>query len=370
MSKPGSSFDVGTTLLNQMGIPLAGIGLGRDLLSDTPSLINADPSLDDIILQNAGFMTSLWSYPQLNDGIIVDIENRELKLGDRTVSFPVLFTLHEDISVSEANFDFYYGYPLTEKAGNLWFDERFFWVDTCAKVKTIARLAPDAPGQYCAVAGMLGGKNLQVTQLAQADEISFADLVAHFSTLQPDTGVYDTRLENIALYTVFGTLDVINYEPASEMVGAYGIWSMGGYGHGESRLRDMDSESEITFERGLTLLGLNSGAPATTLAYFDTCAYEIPAEELAPLETDFPTLLAQNAAQYGAFVIVLHDSAMCSRYEIAPLFEGTGLERWREIGPRTPYIAVISGNGEMAEYVGEREAALVVGAANFIAVPE
>jgi len=370
VAKTGSSFDVGTTLLNAMGIEFEGIGLGRNLMSDAESLITATPSLDDLILENTGFLTSLWSYPQLNDGVIIDTVKTELQLGDRSVTFPVLFTLSEDMAVEVANFDFYDGYPLPEKAANLWFYQRFFWVDSCARIKTLAVATPEDAGQYCAAAGALGSENIKVMALAQNDEIAFSELAEIFESVVPDEDVYTQRLQKMQNYAKYGALDVISYASTANMAGDYAIWSMGGYALGPSMLKNLDSGAETRVERGLTLFGLTPDNEPVKLAYIDTCAYEIPVEDLPPIETGFAPVMAENAAGFGAFIIILHDSALCSRYEVAPVFEGTRLARWPEIIPRSPYIALISGNGESAEFVGGRETPLVVGAQNFIALPD
>ena len=370
VDKAGSSFDVGVTMLNQMGIPMEGLGLGRNLMDDTQSLIEAEVSLDDIINQSAGFFSSLWSYPQLDDGVIANLGEKVLRLGDRSVDFPVLFTLNDDYSVNEANFDFYDGYPLPEKARNLWFYELFFWMDSCENIKTIAPAAVPQAAGFCAAAGALGSGEIKVFGLAEGGEISFAELRLFFDTVAPDEAVYEARMEDIALYTKFGTADLELYSPEGNGTGRYVIRSKGGYGLGESSIREVDTGFEVELERGFTVFGLSAGEMPVQLGYLDTCAYEIPPEELPPLNTDFAAIMAESGGDFGAYIIALHDSALCSRYAIAPLFEGTGLMRWAEIGPRSPYIAVISANGAAVEYVGARETALAIAAENIVTLAQ
>ena len=366
-AKTGSSFDVGTTMLNEMGIPIEGIGFGRNLLSDVPSLVTAEPSLDDMILENGGFVTSLWSYPQLTNGVGVDIAARKLQLGDRAVSFPVLFTLNEDLGVSEANFDFYDGYPLPEKAGNLWYYERFFWVDSCENIRTIALVTPEGAEAFCMAEGILGGEEIKVAPVTNNEEISFAGIKAFFDTQTIDEERYNARLADIAQFAAFGVSGAYGARLDDTLIGKYVISSKGGYLLGDSVVRNVDTGDEVTLERGLSLIGVTGDGLPEILAYADTCAYETPVEDLPPLDTNFEAVIEDHADAYGAFLIVLHDSALCGRYEISPLFDGAELERWQEIGPRSSYIALMSGSGDIREYVGDRETATTLAVERFIA---
>lgn len=155
----------------------------------------------------------------------------------------------------------------------------------------------------------------------------------------------------------------VGFEAGGALVGNFLIHS--GSGSHPSQIIDGRSKKVTPLVRGLTLVGFLDGLGAYKLAHLDSCGKT--ENDHVRLAKDFQSIISLMKSRFGGFAIVSHDSAVCSGTELAPLFAGTGFTRWQELKFRTPYIAIIAGDGKTAEFVGTPENLLAVNATKFLA---
>jgi len=193
IAKPGSSLDIAPTALNMLGADIDGFGFGRDLMRESPG-----PGLDKTLLrQSRSYLSSLWSFPQLDRGFRVDLMNNKLFLADRYIRFPALFILDEDLNVTEIHFQFESSFFLYQQIARLSYDQRFLWVDSCTKNAALSSELPLLQGQYCAVYGALGSKDINLIALAENLEIEFSELVGMLDKAKFSKEFYKQRLSTL-----------------------------------------------------------------------------------------------------------------------------------------------------------------------------
>ncbi|WP_343078839.1 sulfatase-like hydrolase/transferase [Ostreiculturibacter nitratireducens] len=367
IDKPASTLDVGATLLNLIGAEVAAFGYGRDILADTPTLVGGDMVLDGLLQEGAAFVSSLWSFPGIAQGIGIDPAAEKAILGGRSVSLPALFLLDADLATTAVQFDFYEDRTLAESVAGLPFDRRFVWIDRCDQVALLTSGTPPENDDFCLVSGMPGSDTLNAKVLLEGTTVGLAELQDSFAS-EPSREAYDARHREFERLVEFGTAEVIAYPPPTTLVGDFAIRSSG-FGQGVSFATNRASGAKVELVRGLTLLGFAADRPPVKLAHLDTCAYGgtvVP--DVVGLEGDFATVIAQNRDAYGAFAIVGHDSVLCYGVDtdLAALFDGTDLSRWSELGFEQPYVALIPGQGDPVEYVGAPRTALAIEARDFV----
>lgn len=365
VSAPGSTLDTAPTLLNLMGAGIEGFGFGRDLLQEGKNLNDQDVQTGTILASNHAFLSSLWAFPQLDQGYRVDLENEQLFLSGRTVKLPVLLVLDEDLTVSEIRFEFYTSDDLINQLSELPSDQRFLWIDFCKTNAGLGGVAVPDQNKFCAVSGALEAEKLDVVILEDDHETGFAEIALVFEEMVFSQDIWMQRQEALARSRVFGWNDVQQFVAGEELEGHFGIMSAG-FGAGRSQIINIDLDKSIRLDRGLTIVGFNVNASPVELGYLDTCAYNGAIEKATSIDTGFAEVIEQYSPNFGALAIIAHDSAVCHDYDLEPLFRGTELSRWDEIDFRTPYIGLITGNGEVFEYLGASETALSLEARNFV----
>jgi len=368
--RPGSTLDIGPTLLNLMGADIQGHGFGRDLTAAPPTLSEMERPINNILWTDYPYFTSLWSYAQLDNGIRVDLPTRKLFLGERFVEFPALFVLEDDLAVNEIWFQYDDDAQLHYLAATEFgYDQKFFWVDTCANMADFETSRAAPADEYCATYGTLGDDVLNLTGVFQGRNISFGDLQQSFQRARPTQAAYQSRLAAIPWLEQSAASAPTPPTPTGDVeLGGHYRFTSAGFGTGESVVTNLDTGGSVTLVRGLTILGLNAGSSPRKLGHIDTCAYEEVLQDTVPLEGDFHSVITENSTQFGAFAILLHDSAICDEevHDFGPLFQKTGLKDWPDLGYRRPYVALIRGDGSVQEYLGETETAVSVDVQAFI----
>ncbi len=363
----GSMLDVAPTLLSLLGSDSQAYGFGRNLLGEGPTLAGGDAPVDAILRQGRRYLSLLWSIPQLDDGIQVDLAARQLELGQRRLRFPALFTLDNDLGVREIRFDVNRDQPLEAAISSFPFDQRFLWIDQCAKTGNLDRSVKSAADGYCIVYGATGAENLGFAALAEGMEIDLPYLRYNFDRMTFRPEIAASRLGFFDLARRYELGDAVRYQPRKELDGHFALRSAG-LNAGPSSVINLELEQAVPLLRGLSIIGLNAGLSPVQMGHIDTCAYDGAIQDEMELgEGGFQAVIERYSDSFGAFAIVADDSAQCATpYDLAPLFSGTGLVRWNEIGFRQPYIGLIAGNGDISEYLGDTETAILVEAVDFI----
>lgn len=372
IDKPGTTFDIAPTILGLLGAETEAMGYGRDLLGPAPSLRREVADLDRLMEEHWPFLASLAAFPQLDAGIRVDAAGGRAFLGTRFVKLPVLFQLDESLNVIDILYDLDDGTTLPVKLANMWFGDRFVWVDSCARIAVFEGRRTALPATHCALAGSLGSPGLASFALPDGAPLSVQTLERVFTGVAPDeayfAGVADMFRDNALLVDAGEIRTVV----PSGLSGEFVVRSSGGADAWESWVVNRAQGEKVYLERGLTLLGLNSDAPPVKLAHKDTCGWggEVHDPD-AELDLDFGAAIARRAAQFGAFAVVAHSSAVC--YEIDPhldaLFAGSPFREWTGLWYEQPYVAILAGNGHVEEVVGDRNTSLALELRDFVAPP-
>ena len=108
--------------------------------------------------------------------------------------------------------------------------------------------------------------------------------------------------------------------------------------------------------RGLNLLGLQADGKLVQVAGFDLCASAISGQDKTLNE-----IIQMEQSRFVAYTLLVKDSAVCENRSLEPIFSHLPLERWREVGLRIPYIAVLpTGDYPVAEFIGEKDTSIQV----------
>lgn len=364
--RAASTLDVGPTLLSLIGADVKSFGFGRDLLRNKPTLSEEETPIKDVLVAGYTYLASLWSFAQLDQGIVMDFDSERVILGERSIGYPTLMLLNRDLSVSETRFDFYGGYDLSNQITLLLYNQRFIWVDYCSKTAQLGVQTEARSDSYCAVFAALGANKIESIELGNNTEIPFKQIQDYFSSIRISPTTSALRLEGIERYKLFGVYDVIQYEPENLFSGQIYLRSSG-FGTGKSLVSNRTTEQTIKLARGITVVGLTSDAAPTKLAHFDTCGWAGVLQDVNNSYDSIQETLTGYRGLFSGFAVVVDDSAICLEpVELGTLFEGSGLTRWREIEFRTPYIGLIAANGEVMEYLGKEETSIAVEASEFL----
>lgn len=367
IDKPGTTLDIGPTLLGLIGAPTPALGFGRDLLAEAPTLRTGDPGLEALIEDGRGWLAAMWAYPQIDRGLAVDVTAGEVVLGDRRLKYPVLLQLDEALSVTAIDFEASDDVTLPERVADQALDQRFLWLDACTRTAAFAAAPPPEGAGLCLLAGSLASPDLRQIVLEDGAPVPPEALRAPFARGSEAVAFHDALMADLARRRQFATANVIDYTPPNGLTGAVAIRSAG-YLTGASWVMNPAGGERVNLMRGLTLLGLTPDAAPVKLGHADTCGYAGRQTDRVPLETGFKDAMAAHAGDFGAFVIVGHSSVVCYEVDpgLEPLFDGTGLTRWRALGYDEPYVALIAGNGEVQEFTGPPQTALGVTLSNIL----
>lgn len=370
IDRPGTTLDTGPTLLGLIGAPTPGLGYGRDLLAGAPTLRTGEPGLDALITEGRGWLAALWAYPQIDRGLTVDGTAGEVAFGDRRLKVPVLVRLDEALSVLGIDFAASDDITLTERVADLDLDQRFLWLDACARTAVFAAASPPEGVDLCLLVGSLASPDLRQIPVEDGVTIPPEALRAPFLGDSDAVAFQDVPMQDLSRRRQFATANVIDYRPPNGLTGAVAIRSAG-YLSGASWVMNPAQGDRVDLMRGLTLLGLTAEGAPVKLGHADTCGYGGRQTDGAPLAGGFQEVIAANAGRFGAFVIVAHSSVVCYEVDpgLEPLFQGTGLTKWRGLWYEEPYVAVIAGNGETEEFTGPGQTALGLNLTDVIRPP-
>jgi len=370
VSTPGTTIDAAPTVLRMLGGEISALGYGRDLQAQSSLLRQADVDPEALFREDSNYLNALWSYPNLRNGVTIDLAEKKLLLGERFITFPSLLHIDQDLNVTKFDFEVPGEKTLASYVVDLNHDERVLWVDECERASVVLLTAAAPVERYCVVIGSLGSDRTQLLSLSDDEHIDASLISAIFQNAEPNWAYYDRRIGEMQRAVSFSDSAVVRYSPTNGMVGQIAVRSSSRANSG-SWVLDRNLDVRVGLERGVNLIGFNDGQDPVRIGHRDTCgAGQEITSSVAPRLENIQETIARNIALYGAFAIVVHNSAVC--FEVDPkldvLFEGTNLIQWKDAYFNQPYIAVISGNGETQEFLGEANTALGVELTNFISM--
>ena len=361
VDKPGSTMDVAPTILSLLGYPAPAFGLGRDLLRDPPTLVEELSHTSRVLAGWAPRLARFWDYPVITEGVLIDAIRARVRIADRVFKTPVLISLGPDLSVEEIKFEFYGPKALISYVLEEEYDHPLVWVDRCTSLQA---LAPNLPKSgLCVFAGKLGSKSVISRVVYDETFLSHKELAGLVSA-QASTPVFNERVRRIEAvarhYTKPQQYEVSLYTSGT---GWATIRANGGVFRGRSFLRFLTGAGErFRFLRGISLVGITADGRAKRLSRVDPCSDPKQIDNAWP----FVRLIAKHSPEFPTFTIVVHYSAICASEDLDRLFQGLSLEKWKRLGWRKPYIAVIaSQNGASYEVIGDSEGGIELQLWNF-----
>ncbi|WP_026942386.1 diacylglycerol kinase [Hellea balneolensis] len=133
-----SPLDVAPTVLSYLGVESSSIGFGRNLFADKKTLIEEKPEHFNFFLWQVGkkIKSELWNFPELSQGLVLDIKTERLNIGRRWISVPAILVLNKDNEISTLEF---YSVDAGERKGylvnKLPKEMPYLWVDNCAEME-------------------------------------------------------------------------------------------------------------------------------------------------------------------------------------------------------------------------------------------
>ena len=368
IDKPGNTLDVGPTILSLIGAETPAMAYGRNLLGSEPTLRGGPVPVEEILDADFPFLLTLWSFPQLSDGIEIDTKQKRLLLGNRFAKLPVLFYLNEELKIRDVGYQTDDEMPLISYLTYLRYDWPFVWVDQCSRTSIFDPGGNSDPDKYCALVGRLGSSNTGSFVMNDGEETSFEALLPYLEDIPASSEYYDRHIASWKQGIEFLDANMVEFTPPNGLVGEVAIRSAA-FPDRFSWVANRETGDKVELTRGLTLLGFNEGDPPTKIAHKDTCAYG--GEEVDPeagLNQNFLNEIEKNRAFYGAMAIVAHSSIHCygTDAELEKLFSGTQFKEWSGLSHYQPYVAILSGNGSIQEFVGKFQISLGVEISNFI----
>lgn len=130
-----------------------------------------------------------------------------------------------------------------------------------------------------------------------------------------------------------------------------------GFGAGDSYVKNPSGHLALT--RGLSLVGVSASGQLTLVRAVDSCANQGQEPENT---ASFAADMHEHDGQFAAFVIAVHDAGFCGEplRLLTSLFGDTTLGKWQDLAFRGPYVAILSARGELYEFLGDPETALVI----------
>ncbi|WP_322896126.1 MULTISPECIES: sulfatase-like hydrolase/transferase [unclassified Yoonia] len=345
VDRAGSLLDLGSTLLNLIGYDVPGIGLGRDLLADPADDTDRIADIESAISDSRGYISALWSLPNLSESVAVDVTTRQLHLGDRSISIPALMQFDDAGMTTAIQFDFYETSPLWTFALQMGGGESFLWFDECSNVSEVFSGMDSSGNVLCAAYGHYGTPNIWGVRLDVGATIDLSRLRSGGVRPRDDAPDGSRRLGMAVTDadedTTF-TLVASGVQPDQSYVRA-------------------DNQQDVLFlPRGISVVGLQDDGSAVMLDTADSCGFPLPVDDLPPLDFSVADTVAAQASNYDMIAVMVHDSAYCDRYELAPFFAGSEFSDWTQIGYRTPYIALRSAQGALVEKLGASETSITL----------
>lgn len=353
INKPGALIDVAPTLLSVLGANIEGFGFGRNLLANEPTFTNSLDEFNLFLASQRSFFSSLWSFPQIKNGLIIDVESSQVKLGNRVIDYPALIVLNESLNVDEIVFSSLEE-SLIEYIIGFEFDKRFIWVDSCSNTGHLILSNSKDQNDTCVFYGSLGSNEISLTKLPKKakSKLPFKDIEIFFDAVYFDTTLVKSRLGNF--FSDYGISVII---PEEALKNEFVAVSTGGVSNGLTGIVNVNLSTAVTTVRGLALLGINSDSAPIKIKTIDTCMLSL--QQLTNRDYSFQDDIERLSSDFEAFVVIASDSAVCENNDLSSLFDRTSFTKWKDIGFRQPYIGIILPDGSTKEINAARETYIV-----------
>ncbi len=353
-TKPGSTMDIAPTVLDIMGFDIPALGLGRSLLRGEDTLVASHPDHDQMLRAWKSEIQNFWDIPSLEHGLKIEAGQSIATIGSREFRIPMLIQFDDTNDIANVMFEFDSVTKLIDYVEASPPATLLAWIDHCSRIRALS-LEVDG-SEYCIFAGKLGSDQILLERVGEAIQLTASQLEELAKgTVEPALAAL--RKKSLYATIKYGVAGVEKYKveapwltESSNMV----IQSAGGLGNA-SYVRYRGTQQTLT--RGIHLLGLNAQSAPEEVLHIDPCGPPLAHSKRGLLREAIDTV----ADRYQIFIIVSHDSALCPKADISRVFASLPLKDWKNIGLRTPYIALISSIKKSGiEFSGEKNYRIVL----------
>ncbi|MDG2339668.1 MAG: sulfatase-like hydrolase/transferase, partial [Paracoccaceae bacterium] len=364
VERASTTLDVGPTLLSSLGLDVPRMGFGVDLLGQEPTLpeyldVAAD-SQADLNRHLLGFQAvydRLWAYPDISDGLYVNLEKGEVQFGENAYGVPVVLTFDDEFAVTQATLgDSRAEETLTEAVIDLAPQARVLWFDDCRALELLSPERVKLRSADLCVAYGKRGTGLNVEPVDRSRFFASEDLKALLDPVGDEflASFEQDRLEDIGVSR--GELPFRFTFPALETGDKGVLVQSSAFGAGPSFIRrqttpSLNSGEDWMQKRGITLSGLAANGQVAALSNVDQCSKAYSATEIDP----WNDVLVETRDQFIAHIVTVHDTAHCGAANA--VFKGPlkdiPLPKLKAAKMRQAYIGVIDGRGRIFEFPNE-----------------
>lgn len=351
VDKPGSTLDMAPTLLGAMGYDVDGWGFGRNLLRDADTLVEREGDNANAFLnRQRSALAALWKFPGLEEGLAIKPGKRQVTMAGQDYSLPVLLTLDEQHNVARFIPARRNRNDLPAYLAKLEPNEPFIWIDQCRNVSAVFAAASQntQSDAFCLASGTLQGRVDPQPISERKLKLSQQDIEQRLSQNKGAAEKLAQRQLTLRNFLTTGTWHSRNISWSGWQSDDDLRLRSAAFGKGASRVRyrEQGLKNADGLQRGVSLVGVSPGMQPELIAHVDTCQADTP-------DTGFAERIDSRRQDYAAFAVLVHDTAFCdSRDGLTAALKGTGLEQWRELEFRQPYIGVITADGGTREITG------------------
>lgn len=177
VDKQGVLYDIGPTVLDILGSDQKRLGFGTSLLdSMSTSLAANEDDGQAWFLRNWHFLSSLWRFPSVRSGVLVDVEQKQVVIEGQSFEYPMLLTL-DGFNIERIFFE-----QDSHRRLNDWFSGLeegmpFLWLDSCHKKVGLSNTV-EAVKQDCVSYGRRGKGEVVVEPIQHGEWVFFRDIYA------------------------------------------------------------------------------------------------------------------------------------------------------------------------------------------------
>lgn len=334
VDKLGSTLDIAPTVLGYLGTGIDAFGLGTSLAGDAPGLQSRLQSADWQIREWHKELAGFWRLPGFIESIAVSAADLQVRVNGRTYQAPALFEIDRG-RLESIRFEFDSHVTLDSYVGSADPSRVLVWIDECARVRAMSLQLPNRGN--CMFIGKPGAVDALASTLDKdilLDEVS----LHQFSKMPSEPPIVKARQASLAAYREHGSAGVRKFTFRLEGVSTAGQLSVQSSGGPATISQVDDGNLRWQLERGIHLLAIDRDMHAAPVATFDSC------DENRPMQESISDVIEQASGEAQAFLLVSHDSATCGE-PLDALFAGLGLQLWRQLEFRQPYVALLPRNG-------------------------
>lgn len=146
--------DVAATVLYSLGYDTP-LGLGRNLLGDSESLISTVDNYESKLIQWRPVIEKFWKNPQIGGSFFIDEKSKTVNINGTLYNYPVLIKVKDNLEITPY-FEFdERNTKLSSRISKLDASTPFIWIDENKKISCLDERFEDQKG-YCVAWGQLG----------------------------------------------------------------------------------------------------------------------------------------------------------------------------------------------------------------------